>query len=228
MAAGDIDNSTADAMGAEPSEPGRRRLRKPGAGRRRDPRIDDAILGAARQVYIDKGYAGFNFDTVSKAAGVSRDAIYRRFSDPDAILHAVLLRDTRALAGVDQTGDAHTVLQDFTLAAYDYFSGGDGTLALRVHVDAHQFPSVYHAYQRDVLDPTLDEMTESVTALFKRAHTDTTAFDVRAIVECLTGAAVMHALLNQAHDGDRGRTERAREGLTVHVDQILAVTRSPS
>ncbi|MCX4098606.1 hypothetical protein [Nocardia sp. alder85J] len=52
---------------------------------------------------------------------------------------------------------------------------------------------------------------------------DTSEFDIPAFAEAMTGAAMMHALLNQATVGDSVRTDRARESMRSQVDQALAI-----
>lgn len=200
------------------------RRRRPGAGRPRDPEIDQRILDAARAAYVEQGWAGFTFVTVARAAGVSRDALYRRYPSLEALLHAVLLNERSLALDLPEAGDPVRAVEEFALRTYDYFSMGDGYIALRVHVESHRSPEVYKAYQRDVLDPAQDAIVESFADLFVRQGVDTGAFDLRALVESITGAAMMHALLNQATDEDTSRAVRARELVRVQVRQILAVT----
>ena len=200
------------------------RKRRPGGGRRRDPEIDGRILAAAREIYVAEGWAGFNFITVAKAAGASRDALYRRYATPEQLLHAVLTNQELVTLDLPVEGDPRKVIEEFALSAYDYFSVGDGYIALRVHVEAHQFPEVYRAYQKHVLDPSQDAMERSFAALFIRNSIDPGSFDLRALIESITGAAMMHALLNMATDEDASRASRARDLVKVQVRQILAVT----
>ncbi|MCD0447737.1 TetR/AcrR family transcriptional regulator [Actinocorallia sp. API 0066] len=50
-----------------------------GAGRPRDPQIDDAVLAAALTVLDQGGYAALSLEEVARRAGTSRPAIYRRW-----------------------------------------------------------------------------------------------------------------------------------------------------
>lgn len=51
----------------------------PSAGRPRDPRIEEAVLAATRDLLAEHGYDGATIEAIAKAAGVSRPAIYRRW-----------------------------------------------------------------------------------------------------------------------------------------------------
>jgi AcrR family transcriptional regulator len=48
-------------------------------GRPRDPRVDAAVLAAARELVREAGYGAASIEAISRRAGVSRPAIYRRW-----------------------------------------------------------------------------------------------------------------------------------------------------
>ena len=56
-------------------------------GRPRDPRIDEAVLRATRELLGDLGYQRLTYDAVAQQAGVHRPAVYRRWPTK---LHLVL------------------------------------------------------------------------------------------------------------------------------------------
>ena len=62
-------------------------------GRPRDADVDRKIIEAARRIYAERGWAGFNFGAVCKAAGVSKDAMYRRYSSREELLEVALHED---------------------------------------------------------------------------------------------------------------------------------------
>ena len=87
----------------------------PGAGRPRDPRIDDAVLLATRQLLEEVGYLQLTIGAIADRAGTNKPAIYRRWptkahlvheavfpaEGPDVIpLGADLRDDIRALVGI--------------------------------------------------------------------------------------------------------------------------------
>ncbi|MDP2245172.1 TetR/AcrR family transcriptional regulator [Pseudomonas sp.] len=55
-------------------------------------RSEDAILTAARTLFLEAGYDGVNLDQVAAAAGVSRQTVYNRFGGKEALLRAMLRR----------------------------------------------------------------------------------------------------------------------------------------
>lgn len=58
--------------------------------------MSDALLDAARDVFEAFGARRANVDDIARAAGVSRSTLYRRFPSKEALLVAVVERETSA------------------------------------------------------------------------------------------------------------------------------------
>lgn len=58
-------------------------------GRRADPLKDEAILDAARELFLERGY-GVAIDEIAAAAGVSKQTIYARYACKHDLLAAVV------------------------------------------------------------------------------------------------------------------------------------------
>jgi TetR/AcrR family transcriptional regulator, repressor for uid operon len=59
------------------------------------------ILNAALAVLSEFGFRKSSMEDVARAAGVSRVTLYRRFTDKDALVHEVILREARrSLTGI--------------------------------------------------------------------------------------------------------------------------------
>ena len=56
------------------------------AGRPRSPVVDQAILGAALELFIEHGVAGASIEKIAKRAGVGKTSIYRRWSSRETLL----------------------------------------------------------------------------------------------------------------------------------------------
>jgi AcrR family transcriptional regulator len=59
-------------------------------GRARDPKLDAAIVAAARALVVELGLGDLTIEAVARRAGVSRATIYRRWPNLDALLADVL------------------------------------------------------------------------------------------------------------------------------------------
>lgn len=62
-------------------------------------RSEDAILAAARDLFLDAGYDGVNLDQVAARAGVSRQTVYNRFGGKEAVFKAMLRRHWGGMLG---------------------------------------------------------------------------------------------------------------------------------
>jgi AcrR family transcriptional regulator len=62
-------------------------------GSRKDPAIDTAVLAAARRLLVERGYAATTIDLIATTAGVSRPAIYRRWSSKAHLVHEAAFPD---------------------------------------------------------------------------------------------------------------------------------------
>ena len=62
-------------------------------GSRRDPAIDSAVLVATRRLLVERGYAATSVDLIATTAGVSRPALYRRWSSKAELVHEAVFGD---------------------------------------------------------------------------------------------------------------------------------------
>jgi len=197
--------------------------RRPGAGRRRDPTIDDKIRHAARILYAADGWAGFHFDGVAKAAEVSKDAVYRRYPSREALLLDALTDQTMpSLASAEPIEEA---LVTYAIAIFDYLSSGDGLANLRIHLDGSRYPEVLIAYQEQVVEPSLARDVDVVRNAVDSGELPPTT-DCRAVITALSGALLVFTLSRQHGAGDRARSTAIRRIREI-VHQIVHGTRLP-
>lgn len=74
-------------------------------GSRRDPAIDAALLAATRSLLVERGYAATTIDLIAATAGVSRPAVYRRWSSKAQLVHEALFSDLGPEAPEDDFAD---------------------------------------------------------------------------------------------------------------------------
>ena len=71
-----------------------------------------AILDAARRLFLEAGYDGVNLEQVGLAAGVSRQTVYNQFGSKDAVFQEVMRRHWDAVR--DETASAFAAMEDLT------------------------------------------------------------------------------------------------------------------
>nr|WP_246712311.1 TetR/AcrR family transcriptional regulator [Rhizobium rosettiformans] len=65
-----------------------------------------ALISAARQLFVEKGYADTATPDIVAAAGVTRGALYHHFEDKKALFRAVIEREAMAVASDIDRGAA--------------------------------------------------------------------------------------------------------------------------
>jgi AcrR family transcriptional regulator len=81
-------------------------------GRPRNPVVDQAIVRAALELFIEHGVAGASIEKIAKRAGVAKTSIYRRWSSREALL-AQAIEVARDATGYTIDVIDHTAPRDF-------------------------------------------------------------------------------------------------------------------
>lgn len=209
-------SSAADGAAPPPAP----RRRRPGGGRRRDPEIDARVLLAARDVYAELGWAGFHFDRVAKSAGVSRDVLYRRYTDQEALLLDALADAT--LPTVAGEGPIRDQLMTYARDIYAFFTSADGISSLRIHLEARQFPELYERFRSRVVDPNFEVNITALNEAANRGDLRETA-DPVAVLEAIGGGVLIHALFSQHAGAVEGAAPLSPDRLEAALRSFVAL-----
>ena len=89
----------------------------------RTARTKAALIEAARQLFVDKGYAATGTPELVKAAGVTRGALYHHYADKLDLFRAIIERESAAVATAIETASANpqTALGALKSGARAYF-----------------------------------------------------------------------------------------------------------
>jgi AcrR family transcriptional regulator len=81
-------------------------LSQAGTTRRRSERSRTAIVGATRELLLQRGFDGLTIEAVAARAGVGKQTIYRWWPSRPALVADVMLEDAdKILASIDHTDD---------------------------------------------------------------------------------------------------------------------------
>jgi len=96
----------------------------PKRGRPRDAAKDEAILKAAGDLFMERGYEAVSVDAVALAAGVSKATIYARYADKEALFRAVIQSKCEsAVAPASFVPDPGRPVRDLLISIADQFVG---------------------------------------------------------------------------------------------------------
>ncbi|WP_034592008.1 TetR/AcrR family transcriptional regulator [Hamadaea tsunoensis] len=94
-------------------------------GRPRDPATDAAIHQATLELVAEHGAGGVSMEGIAARAGVSKQAVYRRYRSKGEALLDAAATSGRAL-GVPDTGSLPGDLTDLLIESFERLAGPDG------------------------------------------------------------------------------------------------------
>lgn len=151
---------------------------------------DDQLLGAARMVFAERGYAQATMEAIAEAADSTKPTLYAHFGDKAALYRAVFGREVEAL-------------RDWLLRAYEEAAGlplaqqvRGYVMALFRYATAHadSFRILFDQHGADELDPVrmsiVDTISDRVAEQIRRYLTELgrePGPSVRLLAEMLVG-----------------------------------------
>ncbi|MFD7496548.1 TetR/AcrR family transcriptional regulator [Streptomyces sp. NPDC059832] len=93
----------------------------------RSARKRQAIMEAATRVFMEKGYSGTSMDDIAKLAVVSKQTVYKHFSDKEKLFAEIVLATTDRIDGVidlvaDIPSDADALDENLTRLARQFLT----------------------------------------------------------------------------------------------------------
>lgn len=99
-------------------------------GRPRDPRRDEAILAATRELLAERGYEGFSIEAVAERSGTAKSSVYRRWSGKRQLVLAAMERYVGGLTTPEPTSSLRQDLLAHCRSVADALAGFDGRLTI--------------------------------------------------------------------------------------------------
>jgi AcrR family transcriptional regulator len=171
----------------------------------------DAIIEASARILEEQGHGGFTTNGVAELAGVSIGTLYQYFPDKDALLGALIARET-------------TLLVEEAEAACSMAAGEQALNALIVAAVRHQVrrPRLARLLDFEEARLPLDSGTQVVRTRFMAILTEILArpdLPTQSNLAAATGdvAAIMRGMIDAA--GERG--EHGQEALVARVRRAV-------
>lgn len=170
-----------------------------GRGRPRDPSADRAILQAALELFVERGFEGTSIEQIAKQAGVGKLTVYRRWSSKEELLPQAI--EELVAQDVPWPSDeeiAATPPGDLVEAALDAAAATATeprfrALVARVLGSSVSNPALMAAYWKHYLLPRRD-LTKQ---LLRRAQAEGTVpadADLDVLIDMMAGAVMYRVL----------------------------------
>ncbi|MEZ2128449.1 MULTISPECIES: TetR family transcriptional regulator [unclassified Sinorhizobium] len=178
------------------------------SNRERSETTRQALVEAARTLFVEKGYAETATPDIVAAAGMTRGALYHHFEDKKALFRAVIEREARAVAaaieeGAEPARSAREGLLAGASAYFDAMSVEGRTRLLLLDGPAVLGPDDLGAIDRENAEATL---RAGLAAFLSEAGKSDDLLDPLTV---LLSAAFDRAALAIRAGGDREDYERA-------------------
>ncbi|BCQ07834.1 TetR family transcriptional regulator [Mycobacterium heckeshornense] len=174
-------------------------------GRPRSRRIDAAILTAARELLVERGYGGVTFDEVARRAGVTRPTVYLRFATRAELVHDAVVGD----AGDRPVPDTGSLAGDLAACidnAIGLFSVPEVAAAFPALIDEWRTaPELRDSIKRRIYEPYATDIGHLLERARARGEI-TRPIDPAVLQDLITGAVLMRILVS-ALDVDLLRAE---------------------
>jgi TetR/AcrR family transcriptional regulator, mexJK operon transcriptional repressor len=202
----------------------------------RSSRKRSAILDAATELFLTREYAGTSMEDIASAAAVSKQTVYKHFSDKETLFREVALGSVEPVgsafrAVVTATADANDVPAALQALARAYVDAVMSPMLLRrrqlVLREAGRFPDLAHKYHETgprraiaALSTTFARLAERRELVIKDPRVAATQFAFLIIGEPLDTAMFRGV--------GRRRARRELHALAdAGVEVFLAAYRSP-
>ncbi len=178
----------------------------------------NAIVEAAAQLFLERGFGAVSMDELASAAGVARRTLYNQFASKEEIFREMLLRVSRDLErafppGIETQGDVEDVLRLVARLILDLHKNREYLGFLRMVVaDSRQFPWIAGELA-SVMDPLSDRLTRYLAHL-----------TAMGVLNCRNPLLAAHQLMGALNEFSLWPWMINREGLPVSAEEIVEET----
>jgi AcrR family transcriptional regulator len=176
------------------------------AGRPRDPVVDQAILRAALELFIEHGIAGASIERIATRAGVAKTSVYRRWSSREALL-AQAIEIARNATGYTVDLVERTPPQDFVkllIEACEVVGRPEiRKLVTRLIGSIPDYPKLIEVYRETYYLPRRQAFGRALQRV-QAAGLLAKNIDLEALADMIIGAVMYRLLMSPPGDNPAG------------------------
>ncbi|WP_067568495.1 TetR/AcrR family transcriptional regulator [Nocardia acidivorans] len=166
-------------------------------GPHRDPAVDRAVLDAARELLVERGYAATSIDAIAARAGVSRPAIYRRWPTKAHLIAKAVFPDV----GSDQIApDLTSEIRKVIRGTIQLFGSAETRAAMPgLMAEMRQDSGLYEKLSARLDTPTREELADYLPTEDRPARP---GLDPNTLLDTIAGAALFAMCIRDITDLD--------------------------
>jgi AcrR family transcriptional regulator len=175
-------------------------------GRPRNPVVDQAILRAALELFIEQGIVGASIERIAKRAGVAKTSVYRRWSSREALL-AQAIEVARNATGYTVDLVERTPPQDFVkllIEACEVVGRPEiRKLMTRLIGSIPDYPKLIEVYRETYYLPRRQAFGRALERV-QAAGLLAKNIDLEALADMIIGAVMYRLLMSSPGDNPPG------------------------
>ncbi len=182
-----------------------------GAGRPRDPRVDQVILKSTLKLLSDRGYFGFSVEQVAADAGVGKTTIYRRYPSKEELAAAAVASLREEIGPPPDTGNTRQDLVEMIMQRQSVFERGPGYAMIgALLVEEQRNPDLIRVFRERILWPRSNEITDILQRGVERGEVRGDA-DLEMAVQTIVGSIIAGHIVG--FPATRERAERVVDAI---------------
>lgn len=188
-------------------------------GRPRDPDITDRATRAALETYGEHGWSGFSLNQVVRRSGLSKVALYARWSDKSELLTDAF-RSIIPVLQLPAESEPHQIRQrliDHAMLRAENYLGYAGKALYRLPLDAKIYPEVFEGIFDLALSSALREEQRIVKQAIDAGLLPPTISRVH-LLDSIEGGVLFHILITPDH-----LLDDVRAHLREYVEHLVDV-----
>jgi AcrR family transcriptional regulator len=173
---------------------------KPRPGRPLDERTSQAILRAALELMLERGFGAMSMEGVAQRAGVGKPAIYRRYGDK-AHLAATAIRSIMPVVELPDTGDTLQDLRELAAQAMAQREGGFMSFLGVMLSEERRHPELIEAFRETMLRPRRELFKTFARRGIERGHIRPD-LDLEQAADAFAGNIIVRHIVGLPFDDD--------------------------
>jgi len=166
-----------------------------GPGRPMSPEVHEAIIDATNRMLETQSVGDLTINGIAKAAGVSRPAIYRRWSNPrDIALDAFLASADRSIPA-EPKGNPETAFKNHVRAMVRFMAGRGGRIIAELVGEGQKDPEMLALFRERFLTDRRAQARALIEYGVEKGSFNP-VFDPELVIDLYAGAIYHRALLH--------------------------------